>query len=50
MIIQSPYDDVELAPVPLPGFALGGAARYGGRVALIDGDTGRVLTYAELAG
>jgi acyl-CoA synthetase (AMP-forming)/AMP-acid ligase II len=53
MIIHSPYDDVELAAVPLHEFVLGGAdptTRRGDRAALIDGPTGRVLTYAELAG
>jgi acyl-CoA synthetase (AMP-forming)/AMP-acid ligase II len=49
MIIQSPYDDVELAPVPLHDFVLDGAAGRGGRAAIIDGPTGRVLTYAQLA-
>ena len=29
MIIQSPYDDVELAPVPLHDFVLDGAAGCG---------------------
>jgi acyl-CoA synthetase (AMP-forming)/AMP-acid ligase II len=50
MIIKSPYDDVELAQVPLHAFVLDGAARRSGRPAIIDGPTGRVLTYAELAG
>ena len=50
MIIQSPYRDVEFAPVPLHDFVLDGAAGRGDRAALIDGPTGRVLTYAELAG
>jgi len=50
MIFESPYDDVELAPVPLHDFVLAGADGRGGRPALIDGPTGRVLTYAELAG
>jgi acyl-CoA synthetase (AMP-forming)/AMP-acid ligase II len=49
MIISSPYDDVELAPVPLHAFVLDGAAGRGGRPAIIDGPTGRALTYAELA-
>ena len=48
MIIASPYDDVDLAPVPLPDYVLGGAAGRGDRVALIDGPTGQALTYAEL--
>jgi acyl-CoA synthetase (AMP-forming)/AMP-acid ligase II len=50
MIITSPYDDVELAPVPLHEFVLAEAAGHGDRAALIDGSTGRVLTYAQLAG
>ena len=50
MIIQSPYNDVELAAVPLHDFVLEGAAGRGHRAAIIDGPTGRVLTYAELAG
>jgi acyl-CoA synthetase (AMP-forming)/AMP-acid ligase II len=49
MIIQSPYDGVELAEVPLHDFVLEGAPGRGDRAALIDGPTGRVLTYAELA-
>jgi acyl-CoA synthetase (AMP-forming)/AMP-acid ligase II len=49
MIIQSPYDDVELAPVPLHNFVLDGAAGWSDRPAIIDGPTGRVLTYAQLA-
>jgi acyl-CoA synthetase (AMP-forming)/AMP-acid ligase II len=49
MIIHSPYEDVELAPVPLHEFVLGGAAGFGERAALIDGPAGRALTYAELA-
>jgi acyl-CoA synthetase (AMP-forming)/AMP-acid ligase II len=48
MIIQSPYHDVELVPVPLPTFVLPGTAGRGDQAALIDGPTGRVLTYAEL--
>jgi acyl-CoA synthetase (AMP-forming)/AMP-acid ligase II len=49
MIIQSPYHDVEVTPVPLHEFVLTGAAGHGDRAALIDGPTGRVLTYADLA-
>jgi acyl-CoA synthetase (AMP-forming)/AMP-acid ligase II len=49
MIIHSPYDDVELAQVPLHEFVLGGAAGRGDRAAIIDGPAGRVLTYAQLA-
>jgi acyl-CoA synthetase (AMP-forming)/AMP-acid ligase II len=49
MIINSPYEDVELAAVPLHAFVLDGAAGRNGRAALVDGASGRVLTYAELA-
>jgi acyl-CoA synthetase (AMP-forming)/AMP-acid ligase II len=49
MIIHSPYDDIELAAVPLHEFVLGPAVGQPDRAALIDGPTGRVLTYAELA-
>jgi acyl-CoA synthetase (AMP-forming)/AMP-acid ligase II len=49
MIIKSPYDDVELVPVPLHDYVLHGAEGRGSRPAIIDGPTGRVLTYGELA-
>ena len=48
MIIKSPCDDVELAAAPLHAFVLDGAAGRSARPALVDGATGRVLTYAEL--
>jgi len=50
MIIHSPYDDVELAAVSLHDFVLGSAAGRGERAALIDGPTGRALSYVRLAG
>jgi acyl-CoA synthetase (AMP-forming)/AMP-acid ligase II len=49
MIINSPYEDVELAQVPLHEFILERAAGRSDRPAIIDGPTGRVLTYAQLA-
>jgi acyl-CoA synthetase (AMP-forming)/AMP-acid ligase II len=49
MIINSPYDDVELAPVPLHAFVLDGAAGRSDSPAIIDGRTGRALSYAQLA-
>jgi acyl-CoA synthetase (AMP-forming)/AMP-acid ligase II len=49
MIIHSPYDDVELEQIPLHAFVLDGAAGHGDRPALVDGSTGQMLTYAELA-
>jgi acyl-CoA synthetase (AMP-forming)/AMP-acid ligase II len=50
MIIESPCDDVELVPVALHDYVLHDAAGRGSRPAIIDGPTGRVLTYGELAG
>ena len=49
MIIESPYDDVELAAAPLHAFVLDGTAGRSARTAHVDGATGRVLTYAQLA-
>ena len=49
MIIKSPSDDVELVPVPLHDYVLHGVACRGSLPAIIDGPTGRVLTYGELA-
>ena len=49
MIIKSPYDDVELAPVPLTAYVLDGATGRAARPAIIDGTTGRVLSYGEVA-
>jgi acyl-CoA synthetase (AMP-forming)/AMP-acid ligase II len=49
VIIQSPYDDVELAQVPLHAFVLDAAAARAAQPALIDGATGLVLSYRELA-
>jgi acyl-CoA synthetase (AMP-forming)/AMP-acid ligase II len=50
MAIKSPYPDVEIPEVSLPEFVLGDAARRGDKPALIDGPTGRTITYAQLAG
>ena len=49
MIIKSPCDDVELVPVPLHDYVLHGVVGRGSLPAIIDGPTGRVLTYGELA-
>src|SRR5829696_4622667 len=50
MTFRSPFPDVEIPDVPLTEFVLGGAAGRAERPALIDGVSGRVLTYARLAG
>ncbi|MGH2807016.1 MAG: 4-coumarate--CoA ligase family protein [Actinomycetota bacterium] len=48
-IFKSPYPDVEIPDVGLTEFVLGGAAARGDKPALIDGPTGRTITYGELA-
>lgn len=49
MIIRSPYDDVELTEAPLAAYVLDRAEEQGAKAAIIDGATGRVLSYADLA-
>ena len=48
MIHRSPLPDVEIPDVTLPGYVLHRARELGDKPALIDGPTGRVLTYAQL--
>jgi acyl-CoA synthetase (AMP-forming)/AMP-acid ligase II len=48
MIYRSPFPDVELPDLPLTTYVLGGTG-HGDKPALIDGASGRVLTYAGLA-
>ncbi|HEX8146709.1 MAG TPA: 4-coumarate--CoA ligase family protein [Pyrinomonadaceae bacterium] len=50
MIFRSPFPDVEIPEVPLTEFVFGRAAEHAERPALVDGVSGRVLTYAQLAG
>jgi acyl-CoA synthetase (AMP-forming)/AMP-acid ligase II len=49
MVHRSPYDDVELPDVALPDFVLRDVAAHGAAPALIDGPSGAVTSYAELA-
>jgi acyl-CoA synthetase (AMP-forming)/AMP-acid ligase II len=49
-IVSSPYPDVEIPDVPLHQFVLAGAARMADAPALIDGPSGRTLTFGQLAG
>ncbi len=49
MILRSPHPDVETPDVPLTGFVLSRARELGDKPALIDGPSGRVLTYERLA-
>ena len=49
MIFRSPYPPLNVPRVTLHDFVLGGAAARGDAPALVEGTTGRVLTYAQLA-
>src|SRR2546423_3492 len=49
MIYRSPYPDVPVPSASLPELVLGAAQSRGPHPALIDGRTGAVTTYAELA-
>ncbi len=48
MIHRSPLPDVEIPAEPLPGYVLHRARELGDKPALVDGPTGRVLSYAAL--
>ncbi len=49
MAYRGPFDDVEIDPRSLPAFVLERAVELGDRPALIDGPSGRTITYAGLA-
>jgi len=49
MILRSPHPDIEVPDLPLHRFVLERAAERGDNPALIDGPSGRRLTYAQLA-
>ncbi len=49
MIFRSPYPEVTIPDTPLPSFVLQRADEFGDRPALIDGPSGRQLSYRELA-
>ena len=48
-VLRSPYPEVEIPPLSLSAYVMGGAAQRGDKPALIDGPTGTVTTYAALA-
>lgn len=48
MLYRSPLPDIEIPDVTLTEYVIGGAARYGDKLALVDGRTGETLTYKEL--
>ena len=47
-IITGPYPDVDVPDGPLTPYVLRHAARLADHPALIDGSTGRTLTYGDL--
>jgi acyl-CoA synthetase (AMP-forming)/AMP-acid ligase II len=49
MIYTSPYPDVDISNASLPAFVTQGFADRGDQPALIDGPSGRTLTYTDLA-
>src|SRR5687768_14277978 len=49
MVHRSPYPEVQVPDVSLTEYVLGGAEGRGDKPALIDGASGAVTTYAELA-
>ena len=50
MVYTSPFPDVAIPEVPLTQFLFAGAATRADKPALIDGPTGRTLTYGQLVG
>ena len=49
MVMRSPVPDISIPDVPLTSFVLRHARRLADKPALIDGTTGRTLTYSQLA-
>ena len=47
MIIKSPKPDIAIPEIPLPELVLQQTARLADKPALIDGSSGRILTYGE---
>jgi acyl-CoA synthetase (AMP-forming)/AMP-acid ligase II len=47
-IIRSPYPEVTIPEVSLPEFVFADAAKRAAKPALIDGPSGRAITYGEL--
>ncbi len=50
MVFTSPHPDVQISDVPLHDFVLQKARDLGEKPALIDGPTGRTITYQQLLG
>src|SRR6266699_512122 len=49
MIFRGPYPEVAIPEVSITSFVLQNAAAHGEKPALIEGETGRTITYAQLA-
>jgi acyl-CoA synthetase (AMP-forming)/AMP-acid ligase II len=49
MIFRSPWPDIELPSCSICDAILGTASRHGDKLAVIEGDTGRTLTYRQLS-
>jgi acyl-CoA synthetase (AMP-forming)/AMP-acid ligase II len=49
MIFKSPYPDIEIPEVPVAAFILERARELGSKPALIDGSSGRSVTYEQLS-
>jgi len=49
MIFRGPFPNVSIPEVPLTEFVLARARELGDKPALIEGPTGRIITYSELA-
>jgi len=49
MTVRSPFPPVEIPEVALPDFVLEKAGEFGDRPALIDGPSGRTITYSQLS-
>ena len=49
MIFRGPFPEVAIPEVPITSFVFQNAKERGDKPALIDGPTGRVITYSELA-
>lgn len=50
MTVRSPFADVDIPDVGLPEFLFSDLGEHADRIALIDGPSGRQMTFAELAG
>ena len=48
MIYRSPYPDVDIPNITLQDYLFEHAAKYADKAALIDGPSGRTLTYGQL--